>query len=182
MHVCTYTLPGMYPLAHTQSCTSKHTPMQRHTRLTLTHDVHTPHVPSVLTHTFTLFYYVSVVRITTHLLRISHDGRPRDEAVNRQNLLPCPICGQVGGLVRGRPCLWDQSKIAKGKCWGTHVHTLLPQEGLGEGDSLHKHPPTFLLAPLPSGCPLPPTATPGLSPSPLLGIRFVGCTYKLCFP
>lgn len=126
------TLPGMYPLAHTQSCTSKHTPMQRHTRRTLTHAcAHTGMfqvcslIPSHdyllrISSTYLLrIYYVSVMMVGS-----------RDEAVNRQNLLPCPICGQVGGLVRGRPCLWDQSKIAKGKL-GTHVHTLFPRRAWG---------------------------------------------------
>ena len=150
--------------------------MQRHTRQTLTHAcAHTGMVQVcslIPSHNYLLsIYYVSVMMVGS-----------RDEAINRQNLLPCPIHGQVGGPVRGRPCLWDQSKIAKGKL-GRHVHTLFPRRAWG-GWQFAQGTPHFLLAPLHFlAAPLPVSSHPLLTcPSHLFCIRFTGCTYKLYFP
>ena len=90
--------------------------------------------------------------------------------------------GQAGGLVRGLPCLQDQSRIAEGRL-GRYGHTLLPRRGWGEWQFAWRTP-HFLFAPLHFlAAPLPVSSHPlRACPSPLLCIRFIGCTYKLYFP
>ena len=119
------TLPGMYPLAHTRSCTSKHTPVQRHTRQTLTHAcAHTGMVQVcslIPSHNYLLsIYYVSVMMVGS-----------RDEAINRQKPPVLSHSWPGRGPSQGMTLPLGPEQNSEGQAGETCAHPL-PQAGLGK--------------------------------------------------
>lgn len=104
--------------------------------------------PRTLTHTCahtSMFQVCSFIPSHNYLLSIYHVSvmmvGSGDEAVNRQNLLPCPAHGPGRGPSQGTTLPLGPEQNSKGQAGETRAHSL-PQEGLGRVAVCTRNPPT----------------------------------------